>query len=29
VLFRSCNLSESCPHLKFGGRIEVREVDQM
>ncbi len=25
----ACRLAESCPHLKFGGRIEVRQVDQM
>lgn len=22
-------ISKGCPHLKFGGRIELREIDQM
>ena len=22
-------ISEGCPHLKYGGRIEVREIEQM
>ena len=25
----ACRLAESCPHLKFGGRIEVRQIDKM
>jgi hypothetical protein len=25
----ACRVAESCPHLGYGGRIEVRQVDQM
>jgi hypothetical protein len=25
----ACRIAESCPHLGFGGTIEVRQVDQM
>ena len=25
----ACKLAESCPHLGYGGSIEVRQVDQM
>jgi hypothetical protein len=25
----ACEIAETCPHLKFGGRIEVRQVDEM
>jgi hypothetical protein len=25
----ACRLAESCPHLGYGGNIEVRQVDQM
>ena len=25
----ACHVAESCPHLGYGGRIEVRQVDQM
>jgi hypothetical protein len=25
----ACRVAESCPHLKFGGRIEVRQIDAM
>jgi hypothetical protein len=25
----ACSLAESCPHLRYGGRIEVRQVEQM
>jgi hypothetical protein len=25
----ACRVAESCPHLGFGGTIEVRQVDQM
>jgi hypothetical protein len=24
-----CQLAESCPHLKFGGRIEIRQIEGM
>jgi hypothetical protein len=23
----ACRVAESCPHLKYGGRIEVRQID--
>ena len=23
----ACQLAESCPHLRYGGRIEVRQID--
>src|SRR5258708_1525901 len=26
---QALKISEGCPHLKFGGRIEVREIEQM
>jgi hypothetical protein len=25
----ACHIAESCPHLGYGGTIEVRQVDQM
>ncbi|MDB6090307.1 MAG: hypothetical protein JWN85_3091 [Gammaproteobacteria bacterium] len=25
----ACRLSESCPHLQLGGRIEVRQIHEM
>jgi hypothetical protein len=25
----ACGIAESCPHLQFGGRIELRRVDEM
>ncbi len=25
----ACGIAESCPHLKFGGRIELRRIDEM
>ena len=25
----ACRVAESCPHLGYGGRIEVRQVEQM
>ncbi len=25
----ACRIAESCPHLGYGGTIEVRQVDQM
>ena len=25
----ACQLAASCPHLKFGGRIEVRQIEKM
>jgi hypothetical protein len=25
----ACRLAESCPHIKFGGRIELRQIHQM
>jgi hypothetical protein len=25
----ACRVAESCPHLGYGGRIEVRQIDQM
>jgi hypothetical protein len=25
----ACNLAATCPHLKFGGRIEVRQIEKM
>ena len=25
----ACRLAESCPHLQYGGRIEVREIEPM
>ncbi len=25
----ACRLAETCPHLKYGGRIEVRQIDTM
>ena len=25
----ACRIAESCPHLGYGGSIEVRQVDQM
>ena len=26
---RACELARTCPHLEFGGTIEVREIDQV
>jgi hypothetical protein len=26
---QAVNISEGCPHLKYGGRIEVREIEQI
>jgi hypothetical protein len=23
----ACRLAESCPHLRYGGRIEIRQID--
>lgn len=23
----ACRIAESCPHLKYGGRVEVRQID--
>jgi hypothetical protein len=23
----ACQIAESCPHLKYGGRIEIRQID--
>jgi len=23
----ACNIAESCPHFKYGGSIEIREID--
>lgn len=25
----ACAIAEACPHLKYGGRVEVREVHQL
>jgi hypothetical protein len=25
----ACRVAETCPHLKFGGRIEVRQIEKM
>ena len=25
----ACRVAETCPHLKFGGGIEVRQIDRM
>jgi len=25
----ACHLAESCPHFKYGGTIEVRQIDPM
>jgi hypothetical protein len=23
----ACQVAESCPHLRYGGRIEIRQID--
>lgn len=25
----ACEVAKDCPHLKYGGRIEVRQIDEM
>jgi hypothetical protein len=26
---QACKIAESCPHLKYGGNIEIRQIDPM